>query len=108
MYVHVRWVTYYHGIAHPQVEDGVDVFHIWRVAANIFYKQSRTADKGCSSSLRAESELITRHCKKISLLQNVKKGLGIQQILWINDLSSGKWARDLAYGMTELCIGQVC
>jgi hypothetical protein len=43
---HVRWVPCHHGMARPQVADGVDSLWIWRVAANILNKQSRTADKG--------------------------------------------------------------
>jgi hypothetical protein len=39
-----------HGMTRPQVADG-DVLQIWRVAANILNKQSRTADKGWSSSM---------------------------------------------------------
>jgi hypothetical protein len=35
----------------PRVADGRDGFQQWRVAANIFNKQSRTNDKGCYSSL---------------------------------------------------------
>jgi hypothetical protein len=35
----------------PQLADGGDGPPIWRVAANILNKQSRTADKGWSSSL---------------------------------------------------------
>jgi hypothetical protein len=35
----------------PQVADGEDGLQVWRVAANILNKQSRTADKGSSSSL---------------------------------------------------------
>jgi hypothetical protein len=35
----------------PQVADGGDGLQIWRVAANILNKQSRTADRGWSSSL---------------------------------------------------------
>jgi hypothetical protein len=45
------WVPYHHGMARPQVADGGDGLQIWRVAANILNKQSRTADKGWSSSL---------------------------------------------------------
>jgi hypothetical protein len=37
--------------------------------------------------------LITLHCKKIDLLQNVTKSLGLGWILWINNLSYGKWMR---------------
>jgi hypothetical protein len=36
-----------HGVA-----DGGDALNFWRAAANVLNKQSRTADKGWSSSLR--------------------------------------------------------
>jgi hypothetical protein len=36
---------------------------IWRVAANILNKQSRTAEKGWSSSFRVGGVLITTHRK---------------------------------------------
>jgi hypothetical protein len=48
---HVRWIPCHHAIARPQVADGEDVLQVWRVAANILNKQSRTADKGWYSSL---------------------------------------------------------
>jgi hypothetical protein len=41
----------HHGMARPQVADGGDTLQVCRVAANILDKQSRTADKGWSSSL---------------------------------------------------------
>jgi hypothetical protein len=40
----------HHGMAHPQVADGGNVLHIWRVAANILNKQPPTVDRGWSSS----------------------------------------------------------
>jgi hypothetical protein len=43
------WVPCHHGMARPEVADG-DGLQIWRVAANILNKPSRTADKGWSSS----------------------------------------------------------
>jgi hypothetical protein len=43
-------VPCHQGVARPQVADG-DGIQIWRVAANILNKQSRTADRGWSSSL---------------------------------------------------------
>jgi hypothetical protein len=46
-----KWVPCHHGMARPQVADGGDGLQIWRVAANILNKQSRTADGGWSSSL---------------------------------------------------------
>jgi hypothetical protein len=36
----------HHGMPHPQVADGGDGLQVWRVAANILNKQSRTAGKG--------------------------------------------------------------
>jgi hypothetical protein len=48
---HVRWVPCHHGMARPQVADGGDALQVWWVAANILNKQSRTADKGWSSSM---------------------------------------------------------
>jgi hypothetical protein len=47
----VRWVACHHSMARPQVADGGDTLQFWRVAANILNKQSRTSDKGWSSSL---------------------------------------------------------
>jgi hypothetical protein len=41
---HVKWVYCHHGMARPRVADRGDGLQIWRVAANILNKQSRTAD----------------------------------------------------------------
>jgi hypothetical protein len=41
-----------YSMARPQVADGGNALQFWRVAANMLNKQSRTADKGWSSSLR--------------------------------------------------------
>jgi hypothetical protein len=49
--VHVKWVPCHHGMVRPQVADGGDGLQIWSVAANVLNKQSRTADRGWSSSL---------------------------------------------------------
>jgi hypothetical protein len=48
---HVKCVPCHHGMARPQVADGGEGLQIWRVAANILNKQSRTADKGWPSSV---------------------------------------------------------
>jgi hypothetical protein len=48
---HVKWVHCHHGMAGPRVADKRDGLQIWRVAANILNKQSRTAESGWSSSL---------------------------------------------------------
>jgi hypothetical protein len=47
----MKWVHCHHGMARPRVADREDGLQIWRVAANILNKQSRTADRGWSSSL---------------------------------------------------------
>jgi hypothetical protein len=41
----------HYSMARPQVADGGNTLQVRRVAANILNKQSRTADKGWSSSL---------------------------------------------------------
>jgi hypothetical protein len=48
---HVKWVHCHPSMACPRVADRGDGLQIWRVAANILNKQSRTADSGWSSSL---------------------------------------------------------
>jgi hypothetical protein len=48
---HVTGVPCHSGMERPQLADGGDGLQIWWIAANILDKQSRTADKGCSSSL---------------------------------------------------------
>jgi hypothetical protein len=52
--IQVKWVPRHHGMARPQVADGGDGLQIWRLAANILNKQSRTADSGRSSSFWVE------------------------------------------------------
>jgi hypothetical protein len=47
----VKWVTCHHGMARRQVADRGDGLQMWGVAANILNKQSRTADRGWTSSL---------------------------------------------------------
>jgi hypothetical protein len=79
-------------MVHPEVEDGGDSLHVWRVAANILNKQSRTAKKGMSSRLG----LTTPYHKKKSSLPKVTKCLGPEQILWINDMKLRKM--DMRFG----------
>jgi nitrous oxidase accessory protein NosD len=43
---YVKSVHCHHGMARPRVAERGDGLQIWRVAANILYKQSRTADSG--------------------------------------------------------------
>jgi hypothetical protein len=72
----VKWVPCLHGMARPQVADRGDGLQIWRVAANILNKQSRTADSGWSSSLGVGRGLTIPHRKTLYLLRSVYKGLG--------------------------------
>jgi hypothetical protein len=60
-------------MAHPQVADEGDALQFWRVAVNILNKQSRTEDKGWSSSwgvgrgdnnLTVKNKLLTKDHKK--------------------------------------------
>jgi hypothetical protein len=51
-------------MARPQVADGGDGLQIWKVAANILNKKSRTADKGWSSSWGLGVGLTTPRRKK--------------------------------------------
>jgi hypothetical protein len=44
------WVNCHHGMACPRVADRGYGLQIWRLAANILNKQSRTDDSGWSSS----------------------------------------------------------
>jgi hypothetical protein len=52
-------------MARPQVADGGDALQLWREAANILNKQSRTTDKRWSSSLG-----VGRGAKNYSPLKN--------------------------------------
>jgi hypothetical protein len=58
-------------MARPQVADGGDGLQILRVAANILNKQSRTADKGLSSSLGVGRGANNSSPQKISLLRKI-------------------------------------
>jgi hypothetical protein len=88
---HVKWVPCHHGMARPQVADGGDGLQMWRVAANILNKQSRTADMAWSSSLGVGRGLTTPTVKPFNLLRIVTKSLGPGRILWQNDVGTEKW-----------------
>jgi hypothetical protein len=59
-------------MARPQVADGGDDLQLWREAANILNKQSRTADKGWSSSFGLGVGLTIPHRKKLACFENSK------------------------------------
>jgi hypothetical protein len=67
---HVKWVPRHHGMGRPQVADG-EGLQLWRASANILNKPSRTADKGCSSSLGVGRGTNDSSPQNISLLRNV-------------------------------------
>jgi hypothetical protein len=60
---HLRWGPFHHGMARPQVADGGDGLQIWKVAANILNKQSRTADRGGPPAKRLGVGLTTPRLK---------------------------------------------
>jgi hypothetical protein len=66
-------VSCQHGMAPPRVTDAGDALQILRVAWNILNKQSRTADKGWSSSLGLRVGLRNLHLK-IKLFTKYHKG----------------------------------
>jgi hypothetical protein len=63
----------HHGMARPRVADGGYGLQMWRMAANVLNKQSRTADKGWSSAWEL-GEGLTIYRKK-QLLWNVTQRL---------------------------------
>jgi len=62
---------------------------IWRVAANILNKQSRTANKRWSSSWGVGQGADNSSLEKLALLRNRNVCLGPRLILWY-ELSNGK------------------
>jgi hypothetical protein len=60
-------------MARPQVADGGDALQLRRVAANILNKQSRTAEKGWSSSLGVGHGANNSSQEKNKLVTNIQK-----------------------------------
>jgi hypothetical protein len=61
---------FHHGTARPQVADGGDGLEVRRVAANILNKQSRTSEKGWSSSLGVWRGSNNSPSQTLNMLQN--------------------------------------
>jgi hypothetical protein len=92
-----------YSMVRPQFADGGDGFQIWRVAANILNKQSRTGDKGWSSSMRLGRGTNKSSPEKISLLRNVTRGINhiyrihrifldfLHRLLFQKSRRLGKW-----------------
>jgi hypothetical protein len=53
-------------VARPQVVDVIGSFQIWRISVNVLDKQSRTADKGWSTSFGSGWERFERGHKNPS------------------------------------------
>jgi hypothetical protein len=56
-------------------------FQIWKVAANILNKHSRTADKGWSFSLELGEVLTTPLRQKLNMLRHIQRNLGQGQVV---------------------------
>jgi hypothetical protein len=80
----------HHGVTRPQVADGGDGLHIWRVAADTLNKQSRTADKGCHSACGVRRGLTTTYVIKY-FVQRVH-GIWILERQWASRRPYGKKA----------------
>jgi hypothetical protein len=78
-------------MARPRVGDGGDGIQIWRVAANILNKQSRTAEGGGPPAGGWGGGLTTHYRKTPNLLRNIHYSLGPGRILWQNDPCAEKW-----------------
>jgi hypothetical protein len=87
---HVRWLPCHHGMARPQVAVGGDAHQIRKVAANILYNLSRTADRDDPPVWRLGVGITTPRRKK-ALLRKITSSLGPGWNLWINDLSERNW-----------------
>jgi hypothetical protein len=73
----MSWVlSTYQDMAPSRVLDFGDGLHIWRVAANILNRQSRTTDKWWSSSFGQSEDLAAPHRYEI-----LQKALRIGRIL---------------------------
>jgi len=70
----------HHSMERPQVADG-GTPAIWRVDVNILNKQSRTADKGWSTSLGVARGANNASPQKLTMLRNISQGLGLGLVL---------------------------
>jgi hypothetical protein len=109
-------------MARLHVADRGDGLQIWRVAANILNKQSRTVDRGWHSSLGVGRGTNNPHRKTLYLLRSMYKDLGNGRILWC-DPSTGKmgkpqgkrplgrprrrWEDGIRMDLTEIGLGSV-
>jgi hypothetical protein len=59
----------------PQVADGRDDLHMWRIDTNVLNKQSRSDDKGWYPTSRVAQRLNNTVTEKVSMLRNVRQAL---------------------------------
>jgi hypothetical protein len=81
----------HHSMARPRLADGRDGLQLWSLAVNILNKQSRTKDKGLSSSLGVGRGANNPSSYKTNSLRKATQSLGPGRILWMNDPSEGIW-----------------
>jgi hypothetical protein len=62
---------------------------IWKVAAGVLNKKSRTHDKEWSSSLEVRRDANNSSPQKLTMLRNISQRLGLGLIIWYNT-SRGK------------------
>jgi len=79
---------------------------IWRVAANILNKQSRTADKWWSSFLGVGRGANNPTPYKLTYLRNINGWIDSGQICWC-DGSKGKGTFDSVHGMLGACMVRI-
>ena len=92
---------------HPRPQVADERPPIWRVAANTLNKQSRTADKGRSSSLGLGRGANSSSLLKRILLRNIhRQSLGPELKLW-DYTSNERGTLDLVLGMLGACVRQV-
>jgi hypothetical protein len=103
----VRWVPSHQSMLRPRVAGGGDSLQTRKVTASILNKQSRTANKGWSSSMRVGCMGNTSSPWKIRLLQKVTKGLGcVECYFWLR-CTAKEWITGWTQG-TDDCSNYKC
>lgn len=101
----LKYMICHYSLARPQVAGEGNGLHIRRLTTNVFHKQSRSSDKGWSSSLWIGLTSNNTSPWKNSLL-HVTQGLGTGRIFW-NGLGTGKYIRGLEHWTLLVSLGQV-
>jgi hypothetical protein len=84
-YGNVTWVHCHKRMARRRVADRGDGLQIWRVAANILNKKSRTADSGWSCSFGVGRGLTTPHSKTQWFLRNTTHSLRTRRSVFTHE-----------------------